>query len=199
MNKAIVTENFGLQLGELNPKMQISLSIANYDDSYQEGKNFVFSVGPEDMKNLRDAYGQREDDPQWLLHMFMDNDIKFPGFKKIADFIDNSIDGLTLFKDDNWTKYFVFILEVIGDETFKMRLSMVPDLDESELPVPFDNFKRMFFALEREMPKIIWRFNKDKETRDAAEKRQHRHGKIKDFLGKGADIKQKIEQAGATQ
>jgi hypothetical protein len=207
----VINEN--TELGEFNPDRGFKLTGAYVDDDDNEGKNFVHIIDKDMVEQLKKAYeDNKEDDEQWLYHFLTDNKINFPGHKEIKDFTSRVMDEIVIFEEDSWDNYIKFTLcNSENKSIFNIDLSPIGDLDEVDLPLPYEAFRKLFLAIKNRMPKIIWMFidEQPKEEEQEEEKKttespiinkeepdeemtKEKYSRLKEFRRKKKKIKNKI-------
>jgi len=202
-----------VEMDEFNPETKDILPNA-YVGEEEEGKNFVHTISGEGLSALIEAYKDREENEQWLWHLFTDEKFKFPGRKEVCSFVEQYLADNNVFDEDTWTNYIKFTLTNAENKNiFKLDMDYIPEMPHDELPLPFEEFKKFFLALYKRMPKIIWVYTKDdgsdeqqtdkeegkneekpKEETKKEPKTKEQYQHLNDFRKRKAQVKKKIEK-----
>jgi hypothetical protein len=156
--------------GEFGSDPSFTVASAFVDDSEIEGKNFVHIINDDHMIKLKKAYEKKEEDSNWLFHLF-NKENEFPGYQEVNNFIEKYLDNINIFKnEDTWNKYFKFVLSNTEKSgIFRLDIAVDNKIEEKDLPIPFEYFRKMFYSIVKKMPKIIYIYQKEEpDTKKAA-------------------------------
>lgn len=149
------------EYGEFGTNNFYTLS-STYVDKEEKGENHVYVLTKKDMLKLKEYYEKRKENDNWLLDLYINE--KFPGYKKIEEFIDNVVSKIRIFGNKGylWKKYFklVFVTSRNNNLIFKLSLAIDGSISEKELPIPKEYFEKLYLGLYKALPKIVYYFKK---------------------------------------